>query len=232
MAGGAGYCAGVADSVPVVLVHGFASSSAHGWGPAGWLEMLREAGREVIAIDLPGHGTAPRSTDPADYADVAATVAAAFVDCGPVDAVGFSAGARVLLEIAARGLASFERLAVMGIGPSMLEAREAAPFAIDNPDPTDVRARLFRGLAKNAGNDPAPLAAFAARPGPPLTAVELAAITCEVLVVTGERDPVGDPEALAALLPNATGVLIDRADHFSLQSNMRAMAAVLGFLGV
>lgn len=194
--------------------------------------MLREAGREVIAIDLPGHGTAARSTDPADYADVAATVAAAFADRGAVDAVGFSAGARTLLEIAARGLASFERLAVMGIGPAMLEIREAsAPFAIDNPDPTDVRARLFRGLAKSAGNDLAPLAVFARRPAEPLTAVELAAITCEVLVVTGERDPAGDPEALAAMLPNATGVLIDRADHFSLQSNMRAMAAVLDFLG-
>ncbi|WP_045876872.1 alpha/beta fold hydrolase [Pseudofrankia sp. DC12] len=222
----------MADSAPVVLVHGFASSSEHGWGPAGWVEMLREAGREVIAVDLPGHGTAQRSTDPADYADVAATVAAAFADRGPVDAVGFSAGARTLLEIAARGLASFDRLAVMGIGPAVLEVREAGSFSIENADPTDVRARLFRGLAKSAGNDLAPLAAFARRAAEPLTAVELAAITCEVLVVTGERDPAGDPEALAAMLPSATGVLIERADHFSLQSNMRAMAAVLDFLGV
>jgi pimeloyl-ACP methyl ester carboxylesterase len=221
----------MADSTPVVLVHGFASSSEHGWGPAGWVEMLREAGREVIAIDLPGHGTAPRSTDPADYADAAATVAAAFADRGSVDAVGFSAGARILLEIAARGLASFERLAVMGIGPAVLDVREAVPFSIDNADPTDVRARLFRGLARSAGNDLEPLAAFAGRAVEPLTAVELAAITCEVLVVTGERDPAGDPEALAAMLPNATGVLVDRADHFSLQSNMHAMAVVLDFLG-
>jgi pimeloyl-ACP methyl ester carboxylesterase len=219
------------DSAPVVLVHGFASTSAHGWGPAGWVEMLREAGREVITVDLPGHGTAARSTDPADYADVAATVAAAFAGRGPVDAVGFSAGARLLLEIAARGLASFERLVLMGIGPAALEIREARPFTLDNPDPTDVRARMFRGLAKSAGNDLDALAAFARRPMEPLTAVELAAIIAEVLVVTGERDPAGDPAALAAMLPNATGVLVDGADHFSLQSNMRAMDAVLGFLG-
>jgi pimeloyl-ACP methyl ester carboxylesterase len=222
----------MADSAPVVLVHGFASSSEHGWGPAGWLEMLREAGREVIAVDLPGHGAAARSTDPADYADVAATVAAAFADRGPVDAVGFSAGARLLLEIAARGLGSFGRLAVMGIGPAVLEVREAGQFRIDDPDPTDVRARLFRGLAKSAGNDLDALAAFARRPLESLTAAKLAAITCEVLVVTGERDPAGDPAALAAMFPNATGVLVERADHFSLQSNMRAMDAVLGFLGV
>jgi pimeloyl-ACP methyl ester carboxylesterase len=219
------------DVAPVVLVHGFASTSAHGWGPAGWVELLREAGREVITVDLPGHGTAARSTDPTDYADVAATVAAAFAGRGPVDAVGFSAGARLLLEIAARGLASFERLVLMGIGPAALEIREAAAFTLDNPDPTDVQARLFRGLAKSAGNDLDALAAFARRPMEPLTAVELAAVTAEILVVTGERDRVGDPEALAAMLPNATGVLVERADHFSLQSNMRAMAAVLGFLG-
>ncbi|MBL7497510.1 alpha/beta fold hydrolase [Frankia sp. CNm7] len=220
------------DSAPVVLVHGFASSSEHGWRPAGWMDLLREAGREVIAVDLPGHGTSARSTDPADYADVADTVAAAFADRGPVDAVGFSAGARLLLEIAARGLASFERIALMGIGPAVLEAREAVPFAIDNPDPADVRARLFRGLAKNAGNDLDALAAFARRPLDALTAVELAAVTCEVLVVTGERDTAGSPEELAAMLPNATGVTIEGADHFSLQSNMRAMDAVLSFLGV
>jgi pimeloyl-ACP methyl ester carboxylesterase len=221
----------MADSAPVVLLHGFASSSAHGWQPAGWIDLLREAGREVIAIDLPGHGTAARSTDPADYADVAATVAAGFADRGPVDAVGFSAGARLLLEIASRGLAEFERLALMGIGPAILEIREAVPFSIENDDPTDVRARLFRGLAKSAGNDLGALGAFARRPVAPLTSVELAAVSADVLVVTGERDPAGSPEALAAMLPNATGVLIERADHFSLQSNMRAMDAVLGFLG-
>jgi len=222
----------MADSAPVVLVHGFASSSEHGWRPAGWIDLLREAGRDVIAIDLPGHGTAPRSTDDADYADVAATIAGSFADRGPVDAVGFSAGARLLLECAARGLASFERLVLMGIGPAVLETREAVPFAIDNPDPADIRARLFRGLARSAGNDLDALAAFARRPVEPITAVELAAVTCEVLVITGERDGVGSPEALAAMLPSATGVTIDGADHFSLQSNMRSMDAVLSFLGV
>jgi pimeloyl-ACP methyl ester carboxylesterase len=226
-----GYCDEVADTAPIVLLHGFASSSEHGWRPAGWIDLLRESGRDVITVDLPGHGTASRSTDPADYADVAATVAAVFADRGPVDAVGFSAGARLLLEIASRGLARFDHLALMGIGPSILEIRQQVPFAIDNDDPTDVRARLFRGLAKSAGNDLGPLAAFAARPVDPLTAADLAAVTCEVLVVTGERDPAGSPEELAALLPNATGVLVERADHFSLQSNMRAMDAVLGFLG-
>ncbi|ONH30628.1 alpha/beta fold hydrolase [Pseudofrankia asymbiotica] len=221
----------MADSAPIVLIHGFASSSEHGWRPAGWIDLLRETGREVIAVDLPGHGTAPHSIDPADYADVAATVAEAFADRGPVDAVGFSAGARLLLECAARGLASFERLVLMGIGPAVLEIREAVPFAIDNADPADVRARLFRGLARSAGNDLGALAAFARRPVEPLTAVELAAVTCEVLVVTGERDGAGSPEALAAMLPNAAGVTIDGADHFSLQSNMRAMDTVLNFLG-
>lgn len=226
----------MADSASVVLVHGFGSSSDHGWRSSGWIDLLAEAGREVIPIDLPGHGTSRRSTDPADYPDVAAEIAAAFAGRGPVDAVGFSAGAQLLLECAARELASFNRLAVLGVGPSLLvprpEVGDSWALALDDPDPADVPARMFRGLARRAGNDIAAVSAFARRRSETLTAADLAAVNCEVLVVTGDRDPAGSPEKLAAMLPNATGRTIEGADHFSLQANMRAMDAVFRFLGV
>ena len=45
---------------PVLLVHGFASSAEHNWRHPGWLDLLADCGRETIAIDLPGHGTAPK----------------------------------------------------------------------------------------------------------------------------------------------------------------------------
>ena len=220
----------------MVLVHGLASSSEHGWRPAGWIDLLQEAGREVIAVDLPGHGTARRSTDPADYPDVAAEIAEAFADRGPVDAVGFSAGAHLLIECAARGLAAFNRLALLGVGPTLLDsAKDMAAIFPENPaedDGSNIAARLFRGLARSAGNDLAAVSAFARRPVTPLTPADLAAVTCEVLVVTGERDQAGSPEELAAMFPNGTGQTIERADHFSIQSNMRAMDAVFRFLGV
>jgi pimeloyl-ACP methyl ester carboxylesterase len=64
---------------PVLLVHGFASSAEHNWRQPGWLDLLADCGRETIAVDLPGHGTAPKPADPGDpagYQGVEAHVAA------------------------------------------------------------------------------------------------------------------------------------------------------------
>jgi len=53
-------------STPVVLLHGFATSSARTWGENGWLDLLADAGRETVPIDILGHGTADKPHDPAD----------------------------------------------------------------------------------------------------------------------------------------------------------------------
>src|SRR5262245_47833887 len=100
----------MAEAYPVALVHGLGSSTDHGWGPAGWIDFIEEAGREVIPVDLPGHGRSRRSTDPAHYPDAAAAIAEPLAGRGPVDAIGFSAGAGLLLQCAARGLGTFNRL--------------------------------------------------------------------------------------------------------------------------
>ena len=41
---------------PVLLIHGFSSSSKLNWEDTGWISALLEAGRRVITVDLPGHG--------------------------------------------------------------------------------------------------------------------------------------------------------------------------------
>jgi len=83
---------------PVLLVHGFASSFALNWQESGLSYLLEDAGREVIGVDLLGHGTAPKPHDPAAYADLGARVVDVLPDV-PVDAVGFSMGARTLIEV-------------------------------------------------------------------------------------------------------------------------------------
>jgi pimeloyl-ACP methyl ester carboxylesterase len=244
------YSCRVTDS-PVILLHGLASSADHGWRSGGWFDLLADAGRTVIAVDLPGHGTARRPTDPADYPDVAAEVAdqirsllsagaetdgVALPWTGAVDAVGFSAGAHLLLECAVRGLLPISRLALLGVGPSLLEpgAQAVAELvaALDTDGTGDSLARLFRGMAANAGNDPAAVSAFLRRPVRELARDDLAAVSCPVLIVTGDRDPAGSAEELAALLPDARGRSLPGADHFSVQSDVRAMDAVLSFLGI
>ena len=50
--------------LPVVLVHGLASSFEHGWRTPGWIDLLADAERTVIPVDILGHGTAAAPHDP------------------------------------------------------------------------------------------------------------------------------------------------------------------------
>jgi pimeloyl-ACP methyl ester carboxylesterase len=223
------------EARPVLLVHGFASSAEHNWRQPGWLDLLAEAGRETIAVDLLGHGRAPRPTSPADYESVEARVAADIAGHELLDAVGFSAGAHVLLRLAAAEPQRFRRLALLGIGASVVTGGGGGAGPIiaaleGDPDPEDIHGVVFRRLADGLGNDRAALVSFLRRPQRPLTRDDLARIACPVLVVVGDKDPAGPGEPLVAALPDARLVTLRGADHFSTPADVRCMQAVLGFL--
>ena len=218
----------------VLLVHGFASSAEHNWRQPGWLDLLADCGREAIAVDLLGHGTAPRPADPAGYREVEAQVAAAVDGREPLDAIGFSAGAHVLLRLAADQPGRFRRLALLGIGRSVLEPADPEPIVAaltGDPDPGNMTGMVFRRLADGPGNDRAALIAFLRRPQRPLTAAGLARITGPVLVVLGDKDPAGPGDGLVAALPGARLVTLRGMDHFGTPGDVRCMQAVLDFLG-
>ena len=223
---------------PVLLVHGFASSAEHNWRQPGWLDLLADCGRETIAVDLPGHGpvspAGPRSADPADYQEVEAHVAAAVEGREPIDAIGFSVGAHVLLRLAADQPHRFRRLALLGIGRSVLEPADPEPIIAaltGDPDPENVPGMVFRRLADGLGNDRDALIAFLRRPQRPLTQTDLARITAQVLVVLGDKDPAGPGDGLVAALPDASLVTLRGVDHFGTPGDVRCMQAVLDFLG-
>src|SRR3954462_6906784 len=52
---------------PVLLLHGFSSSSKLNWEDSGWLTALLDAGRRVITVDLPGHGRSGAPEDMDSY---------------------------------------------------------------------------------------------------------------------------------------------------------------------
>ena len=57
-------------SEPVVMVHGWGGSFLRTWQEPGWEALLADAGRDVIGVDLLGHGTADKPHDPEAYADL------------------------------------------------------------------------------------------------------------------------------------------------------------------
>lgn len=86
----------------LVLVHGLGSS----WQT--WQSVLPalSAEREVVALDLPGFGASPALTGPVTIATLADAVTG-FVNeqgLGSADLVGSSMGARLVLELARRGV--------------------------------------------------------------------------------------------------------------------------------
>lgn len=87
---------------PVLLVHGL-GGSWRSWTPI--LDALA-AEREVIAVDLPGFGDTPPLPGEVSIATLADAVAAFLEthDLVGVDAVGSSMGARLVLELARRGV--------------------------------------------------------------------------------------------------------------------------------
>jgi len=221
-------------TVPVVLVHGWGGSFESTWQRSGFTELLRDAGREVIGIDLLGHGDAPKPHEADAYDDLGARIAESLPG-GPVDAIGFSLGAMTLLRMAIDDPGRFRKLVLAGVGKNVLEpddrSGERIAAAIEGTAPDDdTHAMVFAQYAHQPGNDPVALAAIMRRPRTPVSADDLAKATCTTLVVIGDRDFAGPGDPLAAALPNATLKVLRGVDHFATPENFGFIDAVLGFI--
>jgi len=219
---------------PVVLVHGLGSSFEHGWRSTGWTDLLADANRPVIGIDLLGHGTADAPHDPAAYAHLETSIERALPD-GEVDAIGFSLGSILLLRLAARMPERFGRLALLGVGENVFRADDthgalADAFEHGGGDSDDILTRLFVQLAQTAGNDPLAMAACIRRPADPFTPADAARVTCPTLVVIGDRDFAGPPEPLVDALPDAQLVVLKGVDHFRTPAEFDCIDAALEFV--
>lgn len=218
----------------ILLVHGFSSSAEASWARNGWLDVLADTGRTVIAPDLLGHGASEKPHDPAAYAAMEDDVRASLV-AGPVDAVGFSMGARLVLTLEALKPGTFGRIVVGGIGANLFTDGdpESMARAIESGAETlDPLARAFVSVASTPPNDPRALAACLRRAAPRLGPEELGRVRCPVLVVVGSVDTLALPaEPLVEALPDARLVTIKGADHLGTMKGFGFLDAALGFLG-
>lgn len=234
---------------PVVLVHGWGGSYAATWRSSGFADLLEDAGRTVIGVDLLGHGSAPKPHEPDAYADLTTRILESAPET-PCDYVGFSLGAITLVQMAIDHPERFHRLVLAGIGRNVLEDDGATGhLAIvqalegglnkdgdldrDNDpeqNPMNNIARLFVQYADQPGNDRQALTAIMKRSRKPFTPEQLARITCPVLIVIGDQDFAGPGEPLAELLPHAQLVTLRRVDHFATTENFGFFDAALEFL--
>lgn len=219
---------------PVVLVHGWGGSYESTWRSSGLVDLLTDVGREVIGVDLLGHGTAPRPHDPSDYSDLTARVLDAIGD-RTVDAVGFSLGAMTLLRAAIEHPTSFHNLVLAGIGKNIIEPRDEVAHdrlvaALEGRgDPEDNIGRLFVQYAESPGNDRIALTAIMKRPSQPFTPEQFRHVSANTLVVIGDKDFAGPGEPLVSALPNARLVTLRNCDHFATTENFGFFDAVLDF---
>ena len=225
--------------VPVVLLHGWAGSYAETWHTTGLDDLLQDAGRAVLGVDLLGHGDAPKPHDPEAYADMGSWLLTRLEGEAPVlDAVGFSLGALTLLAALRARPDRFGRVLLSGIGDGVFsqrdpeEGRRIVDALEGRGDPADTGAQVFANYANSPGKDKDALTAIMKRPpSEPVDEASLASIPNEVLVVIGENDFAAPAERLAGAFPNGRLVVLRNTDHFATPESFKFIDAVLGFLG-
>ena len=219
---------------PVVLVHGLGGSAATTWQSNGWMDLIADAGRPAVGIDLLGHGTADKPHDPAAYVDMHRHVFDQLGD-DPVDAIGFSLGSRILLECAIEAPERFSRLVLTGVGTNLFEARsdhheKIAAAIAGEADPTDPFSRYFTDLANDPNADTDAIRAMLKSPMSKLTPERLSGVTMPVLVLLGDNDFAGPADPLINALENVTFCELKRCDHFATPRSMQCLDEALAFV--
>ncbi|MCU1694456.1 MAG: hypothetical protein JWR34_519 [Mycobacterium sp.] len=219
---------------PVILINGMGSNFDSLWRRNGWVDKLQAAGRTVIGVDLPGHGTSKDAVG-RDAADLILDEAAKH---GSVDAIAFSAGAWALLLAASEQQDLFERIAVLAAADAVLTgAMHTAAMnqpvidALRSGEPTDnPMLTLLRSVIADAGNDPVAVAGYLASSKRFVTVDGLSLITADALVIDGGADVAGQSELVAKTIPKAERVTIEGADHFDIPSITRCLDVTVSFI--
>ena len=181
-----------------------------------------------------GHGTAEKPTDPAAYEHLESDVLSHFPD-SPVDAIGFSMGAAVLLHLASIAPERFNRLVVSGIGKNLFERdqnfRDSIANAVETGSADNPELRYFAQLPEAPDANREALAAFMRRRNSPVFSTEtLSNVTIPTLVVVGENDFVYPPDQLVDALPDVKLVTLPGVDHFATPKNFGFIDVSLDFL--
>ncbi len=226
---------------PILLIHGFASSSLVNWVSPGWFRTLTEAGYRVIAIDNRGHGLSAKPHEAEAYTPTKmAGDAAALLDHLGIEkahVMGYSMGARISAFLALEHPERVHSAVFGGLGIGMVtgagdwEPIGEALLAQDPGTITNPRGQMFRKFADQTKSDRIALAACVITSKELVPAAGIARIMQPVLVAVGTTDDIaGNPQELADLMPNAHALDIPDRDHMLAVGDKVYKKAVLEFL--
>lgn len=229
------------EAMPILLIHGFASTHVVNWVSPGWVKTLGDAGYRVIALDNRGHGSSTKSYDPADYTPqkMAADASALLdhLDIGRAHVMGYSMGARISAFMALAEPQQVATLVLGGLGIGLVDGVGdwdpiASALLADDPQTvTTARGRAFRSFADQTKSDRRALAACISTSRTELSEDEVARISQPTLVAVGTRDDIaGSADELAGMMPNAESFAIEGRDHMLAVGDSSFKRRVLQFL--
>ena len=229
------------DGDPVLLIHGFASSSQVNWKDTGWVKTLVTAGHRVITIDNRGHGQSEKLYDPSQYtATLMAEDARRLLDhlgIEKADVMGYSMGARITAFLTLAHPERVRRAVFGGLASRMItgfsnsEEIAGGLEAQSVDDVTDPAARAFRIFAEMTRSDLRALAACMKSSRMRIKAEALAKITVPVLIVAGDKDDTaGDIQTLVDVIPGSRGVSLPGRNHMNAVGDRGYKEAVVEFL--
>jgi len=248
------------DGPPILLIHGWAMSSA-AFQP---LSSRLAGGHRIVRYDLRGHGSSPPSGS-ATLQDHAADLAGLVESLALEDAlvIAWSLGAQVLLRALPAARARLRGAVLVGATPRFtlcdgwshgLPARQVEVLAQRfRRDPARTRARFLadmlapaerdrlgaEGIASLDASMPVPDAG-AALEGLGILAsadlrAELPAVDLPVLLLHGAEDPIcapGASEAMAGAIPGARRIAFPASGHAPFLTRGEEVAgAILAFAG-
>lgn len=223
---------------PLVLLHGGLLTIDLNFGPL--LEPLA-ASRQVIAVELQGHGHTADTGRPMTIEALAGDVLALLDHLGieQADLFGFSLGGLVAFAVALGAPARVGKLITASADAYRPPGRESAPLGEERlPAPADFQA--WREAYAAVAPDPAHFEEFAAKTSAmvvhefPGWTDELRSLRMPTLLIFGDRDfwPLPEVVEMFELLPNAQLAVLPGTTHVGMTRRPgEVLALITPFLG-
>lgn len=202
---------------PLVLLHG-------AFGTATIFPALAK-GRQVIAVELQGHGHTADIDRPLTVEQMADDTAALLkqLKIEQADFFGYSMGGNVALAIAIRHPGLVRRLAINGSNSAKIDvAYEPETFQQFQNLPADFAPALLKGPYDKVAPDPKQWPVLVSKikkmglESPGFTHEDLQSIKARVLIAQGDRDGVRPEHAVEMFrhIPNCQLAIFPGGDHF------------------